>query len=392
MTLIVLFVILFIIFVFHFLVYYFLIHAFSIENRKIRLTLCFVLFLLSVSFIASAVIAHKWENFLTQGFYNISALWYGLLINLLLVILFYWFFILIFLHLTASVRVGVYKKIIGKALIILALLYTVYGIYNAFFPNIKEINVNIKNLPIEWQGKRIVHLSDIHLGRTLGKNFLERIAEKVNNINPEIVLITGDLFDGMDGRLSSFVDLLNQIKSKKGTYYVTGNHETYLGLEEVFAILAKTNINVLNDRVVNVDGLQIIGISYPGNGGKDAQNIIKNDENFSLEKPSILLYHSPTNLFSFETSSGDWHRNIYWTPDVSFSVARNLGADLQLSGHTHRGQIFPFNFITHYIYGGYDYGLHQIEDFAIYITSGTGVWGPPVRTGGDSEIVVITLE
>src|SRR3989339_535356 len=312
MTLIVLFVILFIIFVFHFLVYYFLIHAFSIENRKIRLTLCFVLFLLSVSFIASAVIAHKWENFLTQGFYNISALWYGLLINLLLVILFYWFFILIFLHLTASVRVGVYKKIIGKALIILALLYTVYGIYNAFFPNIKEINVNIKNLPIEWQGKRIVHLSDIHLGRTLGKNFLERIAEKVNNINPEIVLITGDLFDGMDGRLSSFVDLLNQIKSKKGTYY--------------------------------------------------------------------------------ETSSGDWHRNIYWTPDVSFSVARNLGADLQLSGHTHRGQIFPFNFITHYIYGGYDYGLHQIEDFAIYITSGTGVWGPPVRTGGDSEIVVITLE
>src|SRR3989339_311515 len=354
MTLIVLFVILFIIFVFHFLVYYFLIHAFSIENRKIRLTLCFVLFLLSVSFIASAVIAHKWENFLTQGFYNISALWYGLLINLLLVILFYWFFILIFLHLTASVRVGVYKKIIGKALIILALLYTVYGIYNAFFPNIKEINVNNKNL--------------------------------------EIVLITGDLFDGMDGRLSSFVDLLNQIKSKKGTYYVTGNHETYLGLEEVFAILAKTNINVLNDRVVNVDGLQIIGISYPGNGGKDAQNIIKNDENFSLEKPSILLYHSPTNLFSFETSSGDWHRNIYWTPDVSFSVARNLGADLQLSGHTHRGQIFPFNFITHYIYGGYDYGLHQIEDFAIYITSGTGVWGPPVRTGGDSEIVVITLE
>src|SRR3989339_711047 len=320
MTLIVLFVILFIIFVFHFLVYYFLIHAFSIENRKIRLTLCFVLFLLSVSFIASAVIAHKWENFLTQGFYNISALWYGLLINLLLVILFYWFFILIFLHLTASVRVGVYKKIIGKALIILALLYTLYGIYNAFFPNI------------------------------------------------------------------------NQIKSKKGTYYVTGNHETYLGLEEVFAILAKTNINVLNDRVVNVDGLQIIGISYPGNGGKDAQNIIKNDENFSLEKPSILLYHSPTNLFSFETSSGDWHRNIYWTPDVSFSVARNLGADLQLSGHTHRGQIFPFNFITHYIYGGYDYGLHQIEDFAIYITSGTGVWGPPVRTGGDSEIVVITLE
>src|SRR3989339_862966 len=105
MTLIVLFVILFIIFVYHFLI-----HAFSIENRKIRLTLCFVLFLLSVSFIASAVIAHKWENFLTQGFYNISALWYGLLINLLLVILFYWFFILIFLHLTASVRVGVYKK------------------------------------------------------------------------------------------------------------------------------------------------------------------------------------------------------------------------------------------------------------------------------------------
>lgn len=388
MFFVILFSFLFVIFFMHYAVYCFLRHAFSVENKKIRIILGFVLFLFSVSFILSAVLAHKWENILTRFFYNFSTTWYGLLINLLLFIFIYWIGILIFKYLKKNIN----KKIFGKTTIVLGLLFSIYGVYNACSPNIKEVSVKIDSLPEEWRGKRIVQLSDVHLGRSLGSSFLKKVVKKVNSVNAEIVVITGDLFDGMDGYLSSFVDDLNKIKSNKGIYYITGNHETYLGLKEVFATLEKTDFIILKDDVVNVDSLQIIGVSYPDNNGKDIKKIIESDEDFNLDSFSILLYHSPINLYVPKTSNNNWHRNIYWTPDVSFSVARELGVDLQLSGHTHRGQMFPFNFMTKAIFGGYDYGLHQVDDFYVYITSGTGIWGPPMRTSSDSEIVVITLE
>ncbi|MFH0856693.1 MAG: hypothetical protein V1860_02235 [bacterium] len=152
-------------------------------------------------------------------------------------------------------------------------------------------------------------------------------------------------------------------------FYVIGNHETYLGVEKAFQVLKETNVTALDDKMVEINGLQILGISYAQDAAKDFKKIAAR-ENYNPDKPCILLYHSPTHL----------------------KEARELGFDLQLSGHTHLGQLFPFSFITKLIYGAYDYGLHEIGDFSIYTTNGAGTWGPPMRTGNRPEIAVFKLE
>ena len=178
----------------------------------------------------------------------------------------------------------------------------------------------------------------------------------------------------------------------KDIYYITGNHEIYSGVDRAFDALKKTSIIALDDKIVEIDGLQLIGSSFPEfNEEKNFKEILKSDENFSLEKPAILLAHSPSDVFAQQDGNVS-HNNIYWMPNVDFSQAQELGIDLQLSGHAHKGQIFPFNFVTKLIFKGYDYGLHRIGDFQIYISSGTGVWGPTIRTGSWSEIVAIELK
>ncbi|MFH1523048.1 MAG: metallophosphoesterase [Patescibacteria group bacterium] len=372
----------------HWAVYCFLSQALKIVERKSEIILLIVMLTLSFSFIIFALLTRIWESKITTFLYFSSGLWYGLLINLLLSAGVYWIIILLF----KFFKVDQDMALIGQIAIILAIIYTGLGVYNAFFPVVKNITVEIKDLPTEWQGKTIVQLSDLHLGRVLGKGFLNRVVNKVNTLNPEAVVITGDLFDGMDGNIASFTGLLDSLKARQGTYYVTGNHDIYIGFEEVMETLNKTKINVLKDKTVNVNGLQIIGVSWPDfNENKDIKKIILSDENFSLDEPSILLYHSPANIFSIIKGKSQWHNSIYFTPDVDFKIAKELGIDLQLSGHTHKGQVFPFGFITKLIYGGYDYGLNKKNGFTIYTTSGTGVWGPTMRTEGRSEIVAITL-
>lgn len=376
-----------ILFVSHWAVYCFFIRAFNIKKRKAKIILRLSLLILSLSFIGSSLLVHWRENITTKFLYISSGVWLGLLINLLLVIAVFWIIVFIF----RILKIRVNMVLISRIAIVAAIFYTCFGIFNVFSLKIKNISVEIENLPAQWQGKTIVHLSDLHLGKALGENFLRKIIKKANNLNPEAVMITGDLFDGINGNLSRFIKPLNNIKAVQGAYYVTGNHEIYLGVEEALNTLKQTKINILDDEVIIVNGLQIIGISYPDfNKSKNVKKIIQDDKNFNSGKPSILLSHSPTNIFSSQNNDNQ-HRDIYWPDNIDFSAAKELGIDLQLSGHTHKGQIFPFNFITKFIYNGYDYGLHQEGGFAIYTTSGAGVWGPTMRTGSRSEIVAITL-
>ena len=145
----------------------------------------------------------------------------------------------------------------------IAFIYSVYGVWNAFYPRVKEVSVRIKNLPPGWEGKTIVQLSDVHLGHIYKADFLRKVVRTVNGLKPDMVVITGDLFDGMDGSLPSLVTPLNDLIAPDGVYFITGNHETYLGVGKAFSILEKTKVKILNDEVRDIRGLQLIGISYP---------------------------------------------------------------------------------------------------------------------------------
>lgn len=361
---------------------------FMINSPVLKISLFVILFFLSLSFMASFFLLRWQANSLTVGFYMFSAVWTGLFINLLLAVLLSW------LVITAIWIAGTYPdtRLIAAGCMTLAVLFSAYGMWNAFHPRIKKLDIELENLPDQWKGKTLVQLSDIHLGHFYGPKFLDGLVRRVNALNPELIFITGDLFDGMASDISRFAAGLNQFKAEKGVYFVTGNHENYIGLNRALNVLAQTRINILQNEVVEIDGLQIIGISYPGIKGVDQiQGLEKTGPTAAGREPRIMLFHTPTNISPKKGDGLDRHFSTYWVPDTNFSAAQKLSVDLQLSGHTHAGQIFPFGYLTKLLYKGFDHGIQRLDDFAIFTTSGVGTWGPPLRTGSRPEIAMIIL-
>jgi len=341
-------------------------HFFGITAFEHRTALAVVLFLLPLSFIASSFLAHWNDGLLTRVLYFCSSLWLGVGLTLLTAFGLAW-------AAWGATRVFGQRPSpvwFGLAALGLTVLYSAYGVGNAYHPRLVSFTVRIKNLPPAWQGKKLVQLSDVHLGRILGADFLSRLVAKVNAQNPAMVLITGDLFDGADGNLEELVAPLNRLVAPQGIYFVTGNHETYLGVQRSCTALRTTPVRVLADERVVIDGLQVIGISYPerGHALHFAEKMAKLP-GFDPALPSILLYHSPTQV----------------------AEAKAAGINLQLSGHVHQGQIFPLQFITRLMFGRYYHGLHTEGNYTLYTSSGAGVWGPMMRTGNHPEIVVINL-
>jgi len=351
----------------HFFLYFSLVKFLNIEAAGSKIWLAVIIFFLAISFIVSSILTHYSENFVMKALYFSSGLWLGAGLNLIMAFIVSWIIV-------GIARVSGFQfdhRYLVIFSIIFAVVYAGYGVWNAYHPKIKNITVKINNLPEAWRGKTAVQLSDVHLGHILGANFLAGVVQQVNAENPDMVFITGDLFDGMDGNLDTLVGPLNDIKAPEGTYFVTGNHETYLGVSNALAVLEKTPVKVLNDELVNIDGMQIVGVSFPERGtSKNIEETIKNMSGFNAGNPSILLYHNPRQV----------------------EQARNSGVNLQLAGHTHKGQLFPIRFIDLLIYGKYYYGLHQEGNFSIYTSAGVGTWGPTIRTDADPEIVVIHFE
>lgn len=167
--------------------------------------------------------------------------------------------------------------------------------------------------------------------------YLEKLVRQINALQPEAVFITGDFFDGMDGELVSLAQPLNELQAEKGIYFVTGNHETYLGVDKAFTALENTKVKILQNEVVDIQGFKIIGINYPLQSESNKEiKILESLKDKFFGQPNILLFHSPVNI----------------------KQVKNAGVDFQLAGHTHKGQLFPFGFITNLVYKGYDYGLH----------------------------------
>lgn len=349
----------------HYFVYFSLTRFIDVSERE-NFYLVAILGFLSLTFLTSSVCASYWDNKKTRYAYYLSAIWLGILQYLFLSFIFIWGLA----FLTEWTRFSFPLDLLWTIGLGISGITVLYGISKARILSITRINIEIKDLPISWEGKKIAHISDVHVGHILRSWFVRRIVRKINAENTEMVCISGDLFDGMDGRLEHLVDPLNELEAPHGIYYVDGNHETYLGVDRAFESLGHTKTKILRDEIVTLDGLDIIGIDYPEPWlKKNLAETIMNLPWFKKENPSILLYHTPFQIDS---------------------IAKT-GVDLELCGHTHKGQMWPFGIITSFLFRWRDYGLTRIGDYSLYTSSGVGTWWPPMRVGSKSEIVIITL-
>jgi hypothetical protein len=262
------------------------------------------------------------------------------------------------------------RKIWIGVLFGIALLATVYGFINAGVPRITRIDVQLPLLPGPWKGKTAVWVSDTHLGQVRNYGFARRIADKIEDLRPDIIFIGGDLYDGVAVDLDKAIEPFSKISAPYGCYFITGNHEQFSDPTPYLQAVRRAGIHVLYNEKVDLDGLQIIGVDYRGSRREEDFRTILQNIGIDPRGPSILLKHAPFHL----------------------QVAREQGISLQLSGHTHQGQVFLFRWITAKVYRGYDYGLKWFGDLLVYTSSGAGTWGPPMRIDTIPEIVVIEFQ
>lgn len=342
-----------------------LIKFFGITSAMAKKILAIIFGVMSISFLLGTLLVHWHETVFTSKFYLVSGVWLGSIWYVALAIGATWIFYWIGKWTDKEMPLG----IIAGILISLAVAYSIYGIVNAFSPKIISRDIQLSNLPAEWQDKKIVQLSDIHLGTIHHKGYMQKIVKLTNELNPDLVVITGDLFDGAGQKLNHMAEPINYIEAPLGVYVITGNHETYISLEKSIKAVSETKARMLRDELVEINGVQIVGIDYPKFG--EEHNIEGILNKIDKNKPSIVLYHEPKKRI--------WQQ------------VKEAGGDLFLSGHTHVGQMWPFNGITKMMYGDYHHGLNKVGDMYINTSSGVGTWGPAMRTGSHSEIIVLNL-
>ncbi len=241
---------------------------------------------------------------------------------------------------------------------------------------IKPVQVALRGLPEAFAGFRIIQLTDVHVGPTIGRRFIEDLVARTNALGPDLIVITGDLVDGSVTELAPHVEPLRHLQARHGVYFVTGNHEYFSGADAWVAHLRDLGVRVLrNERVtLEQDGqhLDLAGVDDPTGarfGAGHGTNLPRALAGRDRTRPVILLAHQPRTAIE----------------------AAEHGVDLQLSGHTHGGQLFPFNLLVP-LQQPFVAGLHRLRELTIYVSTGTGYWGPPMRLGVPAEISNITLQ
>jgi predicted MPP superfamily phosphohydrolase len=260
---------------------------------------------------------------------------------------------------------------------VLAVLVTVVGLFNARrLAHVKHVTIPVPNLPDALNGYTIAQISDIHVGPTIKRKYLSAIVDKVNSLGADAIAITGDLVDGTVARLAKHTAPLARLAAPDGTFFVTGNHEYYSGADAWIAELRRLGVTVLmNQHVVRKRGpasLMIAGVAdytahhfNPEHKSDPRQAALGAPPGLDLR---ILLAHQPR----------------------SAPAAAEAGFDLQLSGHTHGGQFFPWNLFVP-LQQPYVSGLNRLGKMWVYTSRGTGYWGPPKRFGAPSEITLLHL-
>jgi len=326
--------------------------------------------LLSVSFVAASLRAWYSPRPLVRVWYTISAIWLGLASYLMWASVLSW----IVYGGARLLRLGWEPRYIAETLFGAAVLVAMYGVINAAWLRVSRINVALPNLPVQWRGRVAALVSDTHLGHVRNGRFIRRVVAKLASLKPDIVLLAGDLYDGTAGNFEKLAEPWRELTAPHsppvvphGVYYIAGNHEEFYGEAEYHEPLVHAGVRELNNQKVEIDGLQLIGVHYRDAARPDQYRAILRDAAIDSSRPSILLLHAPVHL----------------------EVAEAEGVSLQLSGHTHGGQFFPYTWIAGRVWGRFIHGLQRLGRLLIYVSYGAGTWGPPMRVGTWPEIVLI---
>lgn len=328
--------------------FYVLRRLFSLFSLKVNVWFYVLFIFCTFSYVLAAVLERNVANICTKVFYVLAANWMGVGFLLCCCLLVFEIVNLIF---------SPGKLIAGVSVLAVGLVLTIYSMINAAGLGVVTVNLDA---PVNM---RIVQLSDIHLGST-STAYLSRIVETTNALAPDVVLITGDLLDSHRPLTREAVAPLNDLVAP--AFLVAGNHEGYFGIEKAADLISTTGVRFLRNEVVDFQEVQIIGIddSY------DRDHLAKMIPKMAIDaaKFSILMYHRP----------------------IGLEAADRAGIELMLAGHTHFGQIFPFNYFVG-LRHRYMTGLHRQGGCTLFVSTGTGTWGPRMRLGSDNQIVLINL-
>ncbi len=313
----------------------------------------YLIIIASVSYPIAMFIERNLSNIYTRILYTLSSIWMGIAFFLLFLLIIYEILNIIFI---------LPSLISGVSIIVFSALLTFYSLINSLIINIKKLEIPFPSINSDIN---LVQLSDIHIGSIRNSGYMEKVVKKVNELNPDIVLITGDVVDGSARLHKETFKVLDNIECP--VLFVIGNHEVYEGLDEVYRVLNFTKIKFLRNEIFKFQGIQIIGVDYSFK--KDHLKNVLSSLKIEKNMPSILMYHVPQGL----------------------KVSNEFGVNLQISGHTHSGQIIPFNILVKLLFPYFN-GLYKFNDSYLYVSAGTGTWGPPMRLGSSNEITLIILK
>jgi predicted MPP superfamily phosphohydrolase len=346
-------------------------------SRTVRRILLYLFIFLVASYPAGKILG--WHNFnaINYGLNLVAAVWMGHAFYLFHFALGSDLLIIVakaigFGRMMSATNPFPYKRALAAGIAAGVLIIGGCALQEARSFRVTRLEIPLRGLPPELDRFSIAQVSDIHYGMLTRNQELSRIFTRVNDLQPEIVVITGDLVDESVSHMEEMRVPLSGIKSRHGVFAVTGNHEYYAGVDRAVAIMKGANIRVLRNEILTLPGgLQILGIDDPTGSRRMGQRVPDFDglvSSLDQQKPSILLYHQP----------------------IMFEKTASCGIGLQLSGHTHGGQLFPVIYISKMIYPRTP-GLHKIGDAYLYVSWGIGTWGPPMRLKAPPEVVFIRL-
>jgi predicted MPP superfamily phosphohydrolase len=321
---------------------------------------------LTITFIASMFLGWRYSGLWLRVMYRVSATGMGVLNFAFFAAgaawIFSWAAALLSLHIEPGVVAAAFAAAAGLA--------SLYGLVNGSLLRVTRVTVALAGLPSAWQGRSVALVTDMHLGNVRGAGFTRRVVARLQQFQPEAVFICGDMFDGVKADFAALVEPWKGLSTPGGIYFVRGNHEEFDDSTKFVAAVKGAGIRVLDNEKVEIDSLQIVGIH---DGATDDPRLFKSllqRANLDRSRASILLAHRPGKL----------------------AIPAGEGITLQLSGHTHGGQIWPWHWLAARVHGKFNHGLNRFGQMQVFTSYGAGTWGVPMRVRTKSEIVLIRLE